>query len=76
MKTPLPVALTGRQQQIAACLLAGMSIKKIANQLGLSVNTIREHQTSIRKKLLCQNAYQMGSKLIMLLNSDVKISHA
>lgn len=72
MNTPTPLALTARQKQIGICLLAGMPLKKIAHYFGISINTIREHQTCIKKKLLCQNAYQVGSKLATLFQDDAK----
>jgi len=62
--------LTERQKQIGICLLAGLSPKKIARQFKLSVSTVREHQACIKKKLLCQNAYQTGSKLAVLFGAD------
>ncbi len=66
----LPLPLTERQKQIGVCLLAGMPPKKIASRFKLSVSTVREHQAAIKEKLLCQNAYQMGSKLAILFGSD------
>ena len=66
------LALTERQKQIGICLLAGLSPKKIARQFKLSVSTVREHQASIKKKLLCQNAYQTGSKLAVLFGADAE----
>ena len=72
MNTLTPLALTSRQKQIGICLLSGMPLKKIAERFGLSINTIREHQSCIKKKLLCQNAYQAGSKLATLLHNDAK----
>ena len=64
--------LTERQKQIGICLLAGLSPKKIARQFKLSVSTVREHQAAIKKKLLCQNAYQTGSKLAGLFDADAE----
>ncbi len=67
-----PLALTERQKQIGICLLAGLPPKKIARQFKLSINTVREHQAAIKKKLLCQNAYQAGSKLAVLFGADTQ----
>lgn len=67
-----PLELTERQKQIGICLLAGLSPKKIARQFKLSVSTVREHQSCIKKKLFCQNAYQTGSKLAVLFGADAR----
>jgi len=53
-------------------LLAGLSPKKISHQFKISISTVREHQACIKKKLLCQNAYQTGSKLAMLFGVDTQ----
>jgi len=64
--------LTRRQQEIGFCLLQGMTVKAIAKNLNLSVATVREHQTLMRKKLLCQNAYQVGYYLGILFEQEKK----
>jgi len=66
------LALTERQKQIGICLLAGISPKSIARQFKISINTVREHQACIKKKLLCHNAYQAGSKLAVLFGADAQ----
>lgn len=66
------LALTERQKQIGLCLLAGLSPKSIARQFKISISTVREHQACIKKKLLCRNAYQTGSKLALLFGSDME----
>jgi len=66
--------LTERQQQVGFCLLAGLSAKNIADQLGLSVNTVRGHQKFIKKKLFCKNSYQVGYQLGSFLWDAQKFS--
>ena len=74
MSTSMNISrLTERQQQIGLCSLEGMSAKDIACQLKLSINTVREHQKLIKKKLSCQNAYQVGYQLGLFLNEEQNI---
>jgi len=67
------VCLTERQQQIGFCLLQGMSVKAIARQCNISIRAVRAHQSLIRKKLLCQNNYQVGYRLGIFLKKESKI---
>jgi len=69
-----PSLLTYRQQEIGLCLVTGLSLKAIAKHLNLSVTTVKEHQTLIRKKLLCQNAYQMGYRLALFFKQRTDFS--
>jgi DNA-binding NarL/FixJ family response regulator len=49
--TELSVVLTQREMQILRCVADGMLNKEIANQLGLSEQTVKNHVTSILRKL-------------------------
>jgi DNA-binding NarL/FixJ family response regulator len=64
--------LTQRQKDIGAFLLKGMPPKTIAYQMGISLNTVREHQQSLKRKLGCHNAYQIGYQLAMMFEVDLK----
>jgi DNA-binding NarL/FixJ family response regulator len=43
--------LTGRQQEIVRGILGGLSYKLIAYELGISIDTVREHVKNVYKKL-------------------------
>jgi DNA-binding NarL/FixJ family response regulator len=62
MATELPViasradiVFTGRERQVLATLLRGMSNKVIANELNLSQNTVKSHISRIMHKLHAKN---------------------
>ncbi len=44
-------ALTGREQQVVQAIEQGLSYKLIADQLGISLNTVRRHIKSVYAKL-------------------------
>lgn len=46
-----PVALSRREQQVLAHILAGATARQIADELHLSTNTIRSHRRRIGAKL-------------------------
>jgi|GEM_PF-2795630 len=46
----LPVSLTNAEMNVARLVREGFSRKEIANRLGISENTVRNHSTAIRKK--------------------------
>jgi DNA-binding NarL/FixJ family response regulator len=49
------VNFTGREQQVLATLLRGMSNKVIANELKMSQNTVKSHISRIMQKLHARN---------------------
>lgn len=49
--TPERVELSGREQEILACLARGLSDREIADHLVLSPHTVHRHVANIRRKL-------------------------
>ena len=49
------IVFTGRERQVLAALLRGMSNKVIANELNLSQNTVKSHISRIMHKLHAKN---------------------
>jgi PAS domain S-box-containing protein len=47
--------LTGREMEICAAIKSGLSSKEIADQFGVSVNTVNKHRQFIRRKLQIDN---------------------
>lgn len=47
--------LTGREMEICAAIKSGLSSKEIADQFGVSVNTVNKHRQIIRRKLQLDN---------------------
>jgi PAS domain S-box-containing protein len=47
--------LTPREMDICAAIKEGLSSKEIADELGLSLNTVHKHRQIIRRKLLLNN---------------------
>ena len=47
--------LTVRELDVCAAIKKGLSSKEIADQLGLSVNTVHKHRQTIRRKLFLNN---------------------
>jgi PAS domain S-box-containing protein len=46
-----PQALTKRERQVFDLLTEGMANQQVAEQLGISIRTVQQHRTNIRKKL-------------------------
>ena len=55
---PMGGSLTARQQEILALLADGMQNKLIADALGISEGTVKQHLKSIYKRLQVQNRTQ------------------
>lgn len=48
-------ALTAREREVLVAMLDGSTYKEIARKLGVAVQTIKNHQLTIREKLGCRN---------------------
>jgi DNA-binding NarL/FixJ family response regulator len=46
-----PIDLTGREREVLACLVRGMSYKAVAGSLNISIDTVRSHIRVIYGKL-------------------------
>lgn len=68
--------LTLREKEILSILIQGRLDKEIANELGISLDTVKKHNKSIYKKLNVRNR----SEVIVLLNtvnhSDFFLEHS
>ena len=49
------LGLTVRESEVTCCLIQGMSYKRIAQQLGVSIDTVRSHIRSVYSKLKVHN---------------------
>ncbi|WP_334073905.1 MULTISPECIES: response regulator transcription factor [Paenibacillus] len=61
---PKPSALSGRQLEIAERLCRHYSIRRIAEELYISVNTVKKHVQNIKKALCLEHA---GDDFVFLL---------
>lgn len=64
--------LTPREREVALLLLEGKSNKEIANEIGLSDNTVKMHLTQIMRRLHVTNRTQV----VLLLGSARDLGHA
>ncbi|GAB6930870.1 hypothetical protein JCM10914A_48530 [Paenibacillus sp. JCM 10914] len=62
------VVLSGRQLEIAEMLCQHYSIKRIASELYISVNTVKKHMQNIKKAL---NLEQAGGDFVYLLSEKL-----
>jgi DNA-binding CsgD family transcriptional regulator len=56
--------LTQRQEECLFCLVKGMTIKQIANELALSPRTVEHHIESIKNKLRCNSRSELIAKAL------------
>ncbi len=56
--------LTARERQIVDCLIEGLSYKLIADQLDLSIDTVRFHFRNIYKKLHINSQTELMAKVL------------
>jgi DNA-binding NarL/FixJ family response regulator len=61
--TPADLGLTARQGQILSMLLQALPNKRIADELSVSENTVKEHVTAILQKLSVGNRVELITKL-------------
>jgi two-component system nitrate/nitrite response regulator NarL len=52
--------LTGREQEVAACAVQGMTNKEIAAQLGISAKTVKTHLQNVFRKLKVSRRVQLS----------------
>ena len=61
-----PVHLSPREQNVLDCLAKGLTYKQIADQLGISIETIRTHLRRIYEKLHVQSRTEAVAKYMRL----------
>lgn len=61
--------LTQREAQCVACLLYGLTIREVAQTLGITYRTAETYLSNIRKKLNCTS---ISSLIIKIMDSDFK----
>jgi DNA-binding CsgD family transcriptional regulator len=52
-------ALTGREEEVLSCLLAGLAPQGIGAKLGIAENTVRHHMTSVMQKTKVRSSRQL-----------------
>ena len=60
---PAPAALTKRQYQVARMIVAGMTDPQIAQELGISRNTVRRHSEAILSRLGLHSRSGLAARL-------------
>jgi DNA-binding NarL/FixJ family response regulator len=61
---PARLALTGREQEVLRCLMAGMGYKRVATELEISIDTVRTHVRRIYRKLQVHNVAQAVTRAL------------
>ena len=61
---PARLDLTDRERQVLRGLVDGLSYKQVADQLGISTNTVRTHIKALYRKLQVQNVAEAVSRAI------------
>ena len=56
----LPTALTAREQQVSQYASQGMSNKRIADKLGVTVKTVESHLRSVFRKTGCSSRFLLS----------------
>ncbi len=62
-KSPIE-SLTDRELEVFELIGRGLTTRKIANQLGLSVHTIETHREKIKSKLRLRNSAELGRQAL------------
>jgi len=72
--TPIPAGVSGRERQILAMIAQGLSNKRIALSISLSVKTVEKHRANLMRKLQLHNVAEVTRFALQsgLLQSDVK----
>ncbi len=61
---PTRLSLSDREQEVLRCLVAGRSYPQVAEDLGVSHNTVRSHVRAIYKKLQVHSVAQAVSRAV------------
>ncbi|NIP61108.1 MAG: response regulator [Gemmatimonadetes bacterium] len=63
-RSPSRLDLTPREQEVLRCLVRGMSYKRVARELDISLDTVRSHVRSVYSKLQVHSVSQAVSRAI------------
>jgi DNA-binding NarL/FixJ family response regulator len=63
-KPPSRFELTDREQQVLRALVNGLSYKQVADELGISLGTVRSHIVAIYRKLQVHNVAEAVSRAV------------
>ncbi|WP_293954991.1 MULTISPECIES: helix-turn-helix domain-containing protein [unclassified Sphingobacterium] len=65
-------SISTREKEILSCIKKGMISKRIAEKLGLSINTVNRHRQNILQKLRVRNSYEAVSVLNTMQQDDTE----
>ncbi len=62
--SPAKLELTEREHEVLQCLVRGLSYKQCADQLGISLDTVRTHIRAVYKKLQVHSVAEAVARAI------------
>lgn len=65
-------SISTREKEILSCIKKGMISKRIAEKLGLSINTVNRHRQNILQKLRVRNSYEAVSVFNTMQQDDTE----
>lgn len=63
-RRPVKADLTGREREVAACLMDGLTSKQIGQQLGISHRTVEIHRARLMRKYQARSTPDLVQRLI------------
>jgi DNA-binding NarL/FixJ family response regulator len=68
--------LTRREQQIADAVARGLSNRQIAAEFGISIETVKQHLSSIYSKLEMRNRVMLALHVVRLADAEQAMAAA
>jgi DNA-binding NarL/FixJ family response regulator len=68
--------LTRREQQIADAVARGLSNRQIATEFGISIETVKQHLSSIYSKLEMRNRVMLALHVVRLADAEQAMAAA
>jgi DNA-binding NarL/FixJ family response regulator len=68
--------LTRREQQIADAVARGLSNRQIATELGISIETVKQHLSSIYSKLAMRNRVMLALHVVRSADAEQRLAAA